>query len=111
MPREKHVPERACVVCRTRRAKRDLTRVVRTPEGEVVIDFSGRANGRGAYLCSDPAHWVDAVERGKLKHALNVAISAEARQALLEHAEMLRRESAAYIDKNSNTGVIAASGN
>ena len=51
---EKKVPMRMCVVCRTMKDKRELLRVVRTPEGEVRIDERGKMNGRGAYVCSDP---------------------------------------------------------
>ena len=44
--------QRTCVVCRGTNSKNELLRVVRTPEGEVVFDPTGRKNGRGAYLCS-----------------------------------------------------------
>ena len=49
---EKKFPERMCVCCRTNHPKTELLRVVRTPEGKVVIDKTGKANGRGAYLCN-----------------------------------------------------------
>lgn len=52
----KPVPVRMCVVCRQRSDKRALTRVVSTPEG-VQIDPTGRANGRGAYVCDQPRCW------------------------------------------------------
>ena len=47
----KSVPMRQCVGCREMKPKKELIRVVTTPEGEVHIDYSGKANGRGAYLC------------------------------------------------------------
>lgn len=51
MQKSKKVPLRKCVGCGERREKKELIRVLRTPEGEVVLDLSGRANGRGAYIC------------------------------------------------------------
>ena len=55
----KHVPERMCVACRRRRPKRELLRVVLTPEGP-VIDPSGKKPGRGAYVCPDqPECWAE----------------------------------------------------
>lgn len=47
----KKIPSRQCVGCRESRTKRDLIRVIRTPEGHVALDETGRMNGRGAYLC------------------------------------------------------------
>lgn len=51
--KERKIPMRTCVVTREKLPKKDLVRVVRTPEGEVIIDESGKANGRGAYLKKD----------------------------------------------------------
>ena len=48
---EKKIPERRCVGCGESFPKRDLLRVVRTPEGNVTLDATGKANGRGAYVC------------------------------------------------------------
>ena len=48
---QKKIPQRQCMGCRERKAKRELIRVVRGPEGTVSLDFSGKAPGRGAYLC------------------------------------------------------------
>ncbi len=57
MARGKHVPIRMCVVCRRRRPKHELLRILRTPEG-FILDFSGKQPGRGAYVCpDDPACW------------------------------------------------------
>ncbi len=49
----KKMPERTCVITKEKIAKKDLLRVVRTPEGDIVVDLSGKANGRGAYLKKD----------------------------------------------------------
>ena len=68
---------RMCVACREMRPKKELCRVVRTPEGEVRIDESGRANGRGAYLCRDTACLDKAVKSRALERALETAITPE----------------------------------
>ena len=69
-------PTRTCVACRTPRQKRELVRVVRTPAGAVVLDRSGRAPGRGAYVCDDAACQDAAMTKGALRRALAVPIPA-----------------------------------
>lgn len=64
--RQKHIPQRTCVVCRQKFDKRRLTRVVRTAEEGVVVDPTGKRNGRGAYLCDQPACWERALNEPKL---------------------------------------------
>jgi predicted RNA-binding protein YlxR (DUF448 family) len=73
--RTKHVPQRTCVSCRTTDAKRTLVRLVRTPEGAVEVDPSGKRNGRGAYLCERAGCWEDALKRGRLAAALRTTIA------------------------------------
>ena len=51
---QRKIPMRQCMGCRERKPKRELIRVVRSPEGAVSLDFQGKAPGRGAYLCPDP---------------------------------------------------------
>ncbi|MDO5702180.1 MAG: YlxR family protein [Lachnospiraceae bacterium] len=60
--------------CRTARNKSELIRVVRTPEGEVAVDRTGKMNGRGAYLCADAACLKKAAKSGALGRALRVSI-------------------------------------
>jgi hypothetical protein len=62
------------VACRTARAKRDLQRVVRTPEGTVVLDPSGRMNGRGAYVCVGTDCLSNAIKKGALARALETQL-------------------------------------
>lgn len=50
----KKIPQRQCLGCREMKAKQELIRIVRSPEGEISLDFHGKKPGRGAYLCSDP---------------------------------------------------------
>ena len=75
-------PTRTCVACRTERDKRDLLRVVRAPDGAVRLDPTGKATGRGAYLCADPACWAKASQSRAIQRALAVP-SSEALGALL----------------------------
>jgi hypothetical protein len=84
--KRKHVPQRTCVACRTSRPKRELVRVVRTPEGNVVVDETGKRNGRGAYLCPKRACWETALSRGLLNRALRTNVTEDAMARLAEYA-------------------------
>ncbi|MHB8375916.1 MAG: RNase P modulator RnpM [Dehalococcoidia bacterium] len=87
--RPKHVPLRTCVACRTTEAKRGLVRVVRTPEGRVELDLTGKRNGRGAYVHESRACWDAALKRDKLGHALKVPLQAQDMDSLRAHAAAL----------------------
>lgn len=89
-PRPKHIPQRMCVACRERSAKRTLMRIVRTPEGRVELDPTGRKNGRGAYLCDDPACWDRALRSDLLARALKTTIDEEALGRLRAYASTLQ---------------------
>ncbi len=71
---ERRRPRRTCVACRTERDKRDLVRIVRRPDREVVLDASGRAPGRGAYLCADAACFSLALKRSAVERALGATL-------------------------------------
>ncbi len=73
---------RSCVACRTARDKRDLLRIVRTPDGRVTIDATGRLPGRGAYVCRDGSCRATALAKGTIARALGVPVPAELRAAL-----------------------------
>lgn len=90
--RRKHVPLRTCVACHQQRPKRELIRVVRTPEGTLEIDPRGKRAGRGAYLCTDGACWE--ATQGKLERALRVSIDAEQMAALRAQAALLSTQKA-----------------
>ncbi len=77
----KHVPERMCVVCREKAAKRTLIRLVRSEHG-VQVDPGGKMSGRGAYLCDQPSCWKRAVTTDILSRALRTQITAEDRERL-----------------------------
>lgn len=61
---EKKVPQRMCIACRTMQDKRNLLRVVRTPNGEIEIDETGKKNGRGAYICKNK-NCIEKCKKGK----------------------------------------------
>src|SRR5438309_1264172 len=74
----RHIPQRSCVACRTVQDKKDLVRLVRTPEGEIVVDPTGKRNGRGAYLCPGTDCLRAAQKRKSLDRAFKAAVPAEA---------------------------------
>jgi uncharacterized protein len=80
--RLKHVPQRMCVVCRDKDAKRSLTRLVRTPDGGVVIDKSGKLSGRGAYICDRKTCWERVLKSDVLEKALRARFSTDDRERL-----------------------------
>jgi len=75
-------PTRTCVACRTERQKRDFVRVVRAPDGTMSLDPTGRAHGRGAYLCADGSCWPDALKKKSIERALGVSMPSEVRVQL-----------------------------
>ena len=74
---QKKIPQRQCMGCRERKAKRELIRVVRSPEGEVSLDFGGKKNGRGAYICPNPACLKKSIRTKALDRSLEVTIPEE----------------------------------
>jgi predicted RNA-binding protein YlxR (DUF448 family) len=94
--RKQHVPERSCVACAKKVPKQELVRVVRTPEGEVAVDLTGKASGRGAYLCQSADCWDRAVCRGGLARSLKAEISNQDRDGIRAfYQESIVRESIA----------------
>ncbi len=85
---QKKIPQRQCMGCRERKEKRQLIRVVRTPEGEVKLDFSGKLSGRGAYLCPDPECLRKAQKAKSLERSLEVPIPQEVYDRLAKEMEV-----------------------
>lgn len=71
---QKKIPQRQCMGCRERKAKRDMIRVVRQTDGTVSLDFGGKCNGRGAYICPDPECLKKAQKSKSLERSLEVPI-------------------------------------
>ena len=84
---QKKIPQRQCMGCRERKEKRAMIRVVRTPEGEVTLDFSGKKNGRGAYLCPNPDCLKKAIRAKSLDRSLEVTIPQEVYDRLEKEME------------------------
>ncbi len=101
----KHIPVRTCVACRVARAKRELIRIVRTPEGHVCVDGTGKMNGRGAYLCRNRRCWQSAIgdsprqfARSRLVAALRIVPDEEIWSALHAYAQQLPDEAEANLE-------------
>ena len=83
--RQKHVPQRTCVICRDKTSKRQLTRVVRTQDAGVIVDHTGKQAGRGAYLCDKPTCWDKALHTDHLARALKTTITPAEKEAMAAH--------------------------
>jgi len=85
---QKKIPQRQCMGCRERMDKRQLIRVVRTPEGNVQLDFSGKLNGRGAYICPKADCLKKARKAKALDRSLEVTIPEEVYDRLEREIEV-----------------------
>ena len=84
---QKKIPQRQCMGCRERKPKRDMIRIVRCPDGQVRLDFGGKMNGRGAYICPD-AECLKKVRKSKaLERSLEVPIPDEVYDRLAKEME------------------------
>ena len=84
---QKKIPQRQCMGCRERKAKRELIRIVRGTDGEVRVDFGGKMNGRGAYICP-MADCLKKAQRSKsLERSLEVTIPEEVYERLAKEME------------------------
>ncbi|MFT8871327.1 MAG: YlxR family protein [Sporolactobacillus sp.] len=84
MPKQRKVPMRQCVACQQSFDKRDLFRIVRSPEGDVCLDPTGKKNGRGAYLSKSR----ECIEKARARHMLSRHLDAEVPDSVFE--EMLQ---------------------
>lgn len=94
-PRQKHIPQRTCIACRQVRPKRELIRVVRTPEGHIELDPTSKKSGRGAYVCARRSCWDIALKKGKLEHEFETKLSEQDRAALESYYASLPPEESA----------------
>ncbi len=90
--RPKHVPLRTCVACKETKSKRELLRIVRTPDGHVVIDATGKKSGRGAYLCARLSCWEIALKKKRLEQEFEIAIPEEDRVLLDAYVASLPKD-------------------
>ena len=77
MQKPRKIPQRQCLGCREMKNKKDLIRVVRSPEGDVSLDFKGKKPGRGAYVCPDAACLAKAKKSRSLERAFKAAVPLE----------------------------------
>lgn len=84
---QKKIPMRQCLGCREMKPKRELIRAVRSPEGEISLDFKGKLHGRGAYLCPDPECLKKAVKAKALERAFSSQIPDEIYEQLQKQME------------------------
>lgn len=84
---KRKIPMRQCLGCRTMFPKRELIRVVRSPEGELSLDFKGKAPGRGAYLCPNPECLKKARKARAIERAFEMSVPDEVYEALEKRME------------------------
>lgn len=87
MLKTKKIPQRQCVGCRTMKNKKDLIRVVKSPEGEISLDFTGKKSGRGAYVCPSSECLLRARKTKALERTFETTIPSEVYDALQAQME------------------------
>ena len=90
---QRKVPMRKCLGCMNSKPKRELLRIVRTPEGELKVDATGKLNGRGAYLCKDPSCFEKMVKGRKLNREFEMEIDASVYETLKENFNQVQHTS------------------
>ena len=104
-----HVPQRTCVGCRTMRAPQDLLRLACTPQGEVILDRSGRLPGRGAYVCCDGACLRMALKPAKLVSAFKQPVTVPTFEAVYQAAvSLLQERLKAYFGLGRKAGAVVS---
>ena len=88
---QKKIPQRQCMGCRERKDKKAMLRVVRGTDGVVSLDFSGKLNGRGAYVCPDPECLKKAQKSKALDRCLEVPIPQEVYDRMVREMEAISR--------------------
>lgn len=86
---EKSLPQRTCVGCRLKKDKKELVRIVRTPDGEICLDASGKMNGRGAYLCPKEECIALALKKGALAKSLHICLNPIIKESLIEELKKI----------------------
>lgn len=84
---QRKIPMRQCLGCRTMFPKKELIRVVRSPEGELSLDFNGKAAGRGAYICPNAECLKKARKSRAIERAFSMQVPEEVYQALEQKME------------------------
>ena len=82
----KKIPMRRCLGCNISKPKKELVRIVRTPDGRMEMDPTGRANGRGAYICGENACFLKALKTKRLERSLGTELSKEVIEEMSQRA-------------------------
>lgn len=90
--KKRKVPERMCIGCREKKPKRELVRIVRSPEQEITVDFTGKKPGRGAYVCVSSECLKKLIRSKGLDRALQVPIESEIWESLANAIENEAKE-------------------
>ena len=90
---QKKIPMRMCIGCHENKPKKELIRIVKSPEGEISLDFTGKKAGRGAYLCKNPACLELAVKQHKIEKSFSCKVEPEVYEVM--------KNALAEIDRNS----------
>ncbi len=85
--KEKKIPMRMCTGCCEMKPKSELVRIVRSPEGEIFLDTTGRKNGRGSYICKSTACFDKALRKKAFERAFGVKLSEELAAGIREEIE------------------------
>ena len=83
MQKQRKIPQRQCVGCRTMKDKKALVRIVKTPEGEICVDATGKKSGRGAYICPN----AECLQKARKSRAFEAAIGPDIYEALQAQIE------------------------
>lgn len=95
MPARRHVPLRTCVACRNTAPKGGLVRLVRTPQGNVEVDETGKKAGRGAYVCANTSCVQSAIKTKRLERSLKASVPIEVVEELLRRCAQVEQEEVA----------------
>ncbi len=87
----KKIPLRQCIGCGEMKSKKEMLRVIKTPEDTIMLDATGRKNGRGAYICKNPDCLKKAIKNKGLERSLKVSIPQEVYEHLTKEMESIDR--------------------
>ena len=91
MAQSRHVPLRKCTGCQEMKTKKEMLRILRTAEGEILLDISGKKNGRGAYVCRSRECFEKAVKNKGLERPLKIKIPEETYESLKKEIESIEK--------------------
>lgn len=87
----KKVPMRQCVGCREMKSKKELFRIIKTAENEILLDVTGKKNGRGAYICPNEECLLQAIKSKGLERSLKTAIPQEVIEDLTKEMNIIAK--------------------